>query len=349
MKQVFAFISGRSGEGQSTIAAELAFEWVKRGASACILTHRRRIDTMGFDCFELAGLGTAPDGRRDLSALAADLDQLEDYDHFLLDLPPDGVDLAVAAGQAGAGVVVPMRVEQGSFSEFSGLFREVARRPLPQPLRLVLNQVRQPAAATEAAERLMGSVEKKLGLSTRLAAALPWDGDLAAMETSTALLGTTLPTAALVQAIPALADALAEPAADIQAPAAKGFWASLLAALRQPPAADSAPIELSEPLADGSAAAETPALTEIPALAETPSGAAAAPAGAPELAAQLDRIAAGLETLGAEVARLRRGLVAKFEIVEEGEDGGRKQGAGEAIPLDFESFRQSRGKTASKE
>jgi hypothetical protein len=353
MTRVFAFIGGPSRVGQSTIAAELAFEWVKRGASACILTTRRQIEPMGFDCFELPSLAPpdTTDGQRDLATLAADLAQLEDYDYFILDLPSGSADLAIAAGLSGADLVVPMSIEQGALSEVSGMFKQIARRPPPRPLRLVLNQVRNPAAATDAAERLISSIEEKLKLPARLAATLPWDPDLATLKGPSALLSMTQPTAALVRAIAPLADDLdgnAETAAPL--PVAMVFWEQFQTLLQQPIAEAAAPLELSDPVqppaapapaapAPATPAPATPAPATAPQTAVAPVQMVSA-APAPELAAHLDRIATSLEQLNKEVARLRSGLAGKFEF-EDDEDGeGRREGAGEPIHLDFESFRR---------
>jgi MinD-like ATPase involved in chromosome partitioning or flagellar assembly len=329
MTRVFAFIGGRPQVGQSTIAAELAFEWVKRGASACILTTGRRADAMGFDCFELASLAPPKAGRaRDLAALAADLAQLEDYDYVLLDLPPGSVDLAIAAGLSGAELVVPVSIEQGALSELGGMFKAIARRPPPRPLRLVLNQVRSPAAAAEAAGRLMTSVGKKLKLSVDLTATLPWDPDLAALADAAVLLGTTLPAAALVQAIGSLADALNGGGnAEGPVPVAMVFWEQFQTLLQQPAAPEADPIDLSEPL-----------VPPPPRAAASAEMAGAAPA--PELTAILARIAASLERLSDEVGLLRRGLAGKFEFEDQ---AGRREGMGAPIRLDFEGFRRARG------
>lgn len=143
MTRVFAFIGGSPGVGQTTLAAMLAFEWVKRGASACILTTKCQIEAVGFDCFKIKGLAPQEDGgRRDLAALAADLAQLEDYDYFILDLPPGSVDLAIAAGFSGATLIVPVRIEQTALGEVGAVFKALARHPPPQPVQLVLSQVR---------------------------------------------------------------------------------------------------------------------------------------------------------------------------------------------------------------
>ncbi|MEJ2639162.1 MAG: hypothetical protein P8010_06265 [Desulfosarcinaceae bacterium] len=162
MKRVFAFIGGPKA-GQSTLAAELAFEWVKRGASACVLTTREPVEARGFDWFTLSGLAPPQAGtQRDLARLAADLTQLEDYDYLILDLPPASVDLAVAAALSGAELVMTLNIEQGALGEeISAMFREMARRPLPRPLKRVLNKVRNSKAAADAAERLIASIAKK--------------------------------------------------------------------------------------------------------------------------------------------------------------------------------------------
>ena len=343
MNRVFAFIGGRPRVGQTTIAAELAFEWVKRGASACVLTTRHQIEAMGFDCFELPGL--APPGgagrQRDTAILASDLAQLEDYDYFILDLPVGSTDLAMAAAHSGAELVVPISIEQGSLGEVSGMFKQIARRPPSRPLHLVLSQERNTTAAAAAAERLIASIRAKRPLPTRLCATLPWDRDLAAIEEPSALLGMTLPTAALVRAIVPLADALDE-AADALPPAAipdaGAFWERFLAHLNQPSPEDAAPLELSEPVA-------TPA---GPVTATRPPATAPQAASAPELAAQLDRIATSLELLSKEVVRLRSGLAGKFNLEVDEEGAGRREGAGEPIPLDFESFRQGRSSGGGK-
>lgn len=351
MTKVFAFISGRPQTGQSTITAELAFEWVKRGASACILTTRHQIEAMGFDCFALDSLAppSATGGRRDLTTLVADLSQLEDYDYFILDLPVGSLDLAIAAGLAGADLVVPISIEQGALGDVSGMFRQIARRPPLRPLRLVLNQVRNRAAASDATKRLIASIETKLHLPARLAANLPWDADLAAIEAPTDLLGMTLPTAALVRAIVPLADALEKDAleedaldadtdgaaaSNVPLPSATIFWKQFQTHLSQPAPQAEAPLELSEPV-------PTPA---APRTAPRPPAAALQAASAPELAAQLDRIATSLELLSKEVVRLRSGLAGKFDFEDDGEGKGRKEGAGEPILLDFDTFRQAHGK-----
>lgn len=358
MTKVFAFIGGHSRVGQSTIAAELAFEWVKRGASACILTTRRQIEAMGFDCFELPSLAP-PDttgGQRDLTRLASDLAQLEDYDYFILDLPAGSADLAVAAGLSGADLVVPIGIEQGTLGEVSGIFKRIAHRPPLRPMHLVLNQVRNPAAATDAAERLISSIEEKLKLPARLAATLPWDPDLAALKEPTALLGMTLPTAALVRAIAPLADALdSDAATDAPLPVAMVFWEQFQTLLRQPVAADvappvaasveeaDAPLELSDPLPSPRA----PAVTAVSSTTAAPIQMVSA-APSPELAEQLARIATSLERLTEEVMRLRSGLANKFEF-EDDEDGeNRKEGAGEPIRLDFDAFRRARSNAKDK-
>lgn len=358
MTRVFAFIGGSSRVGQSTIAAELAFEWVKRGASACILTTRRRIEAMGFDCFELPSLAPADtaDGQRDLAALASDLAQLEDYDYFILDLPAGSADLAIAAGLSGADLVVPISIEQGALGEVSGIFKQIARRPPPRPIRLVLNQVRNPAAATDAAERLISSIQEKLILPARLAATLPWDPDLAAQKESTALLGMTLPTAALVRAIAPLADVLdGDAQTEVPLPVAMVFWEQFQTLLRQPDVVDvssqetapdqetAAPLELTDPLPSPRA----PAVTTARPTAATPVQMISA-APSPELAEQLARIATSLEQLTNEVMHLRSGLASKFEF-EDDEDGeGPKEGAGEPIRLDFDAFRRARNNEKDK-
>lgn len=349
MTKVFAFISGRPRTGQSTITAELAFEWVKRGASACILTTRHQIEAMGFDCFALASLAppSATGGRRDLTTLVSDLAQLEDYDYFILDLPVGSTDLAIAAGLAGGDLVVPISIEQGALGEVSGMFRQIARRPPLRPLRLVLNQVRNPVAASDATKRLIASIEAKLQLPARLAANLPWDSDLAAIEAPTDLLGMTLPTAALVRAIAPLADALEKDAleedaldgdadggvsSDAPLPSATIFWEQFQTFLSEDAMPqEAAPLELSDPLPSPVGTAGRAATQAC----ATPS---------PELADQLARIATSLEQLSREVVRLRSGLAGKFDF-EDDEDGeGRKEGAGEPILLDFDTFRQAQGK-----
>ena len=351
MKRVFAFIGGRPEAGQSTIAAELAFEWVKRGASACILTTRRQIDTMGFDCFELPSLAPAAGGGREMGALSTDLAQLEDYDYLALDLPPASIDLALAAGLSGADLVIPMCIEQGTLAEVGGMFREIARRPPPRPLHLVLNQVRDAKAATEAAQRLMASIERKLELPARLAAVLPWEPDLDALDPS-ALLSMSLPTADLVRAIPPLADSLegAGGTGQNSMPAA-AFWERFQTFVQESsrePASSRGPDSPGEPAPSGEPgepiALSEPVAAPSPPQKPRPSSAmqpAAAPN--PELTAHLDRIAASLESLSKEVARLRSGLAGKFEFEDDGEGEGRKEGAGEPISLDFDGFRRGRG------
>lgn len=230
------------------------------------------------------------------------------------------------------------------------MFKQIARRPPPRPLRLVLNQVRNPAVATDAAERLISSIEEKLKLPARLAATLPWDPDLATIEEPSALLSMTQPTAALVRAIAPLADDLdgnAETAAPL--PVAMVFWEQFQTLLQQPIAEAAAPLELSDPVQPPAAPAPaTPAPATAPQTAVAPVQMVSA-APAPELAAQLDRIATSLEQLSKEVARLRSGLAGKFEF-EDDEDGeGRREGAGEPIHLDFESFRRARSDGKIKE
>ncbi|MDJ0781677.1 MAG: hypothetical protein QNJ22_06875 [Desulfosarcinaceae bacterium] len=341
MTRVFAFIGGRPQVGQSTITAELAFEWVKRGASACILTSRSQIETMGFDCFELSELAPPEaGGQRNLSALAADLAQLDDYDYFILDLPPGSVDLAIAASLSGAELVVPLQVEQGALSDVGALFREIARQPPPRPIQLVLNQVRNSAAAIAAAERLIASIEQKLKLRAHLSATLPWDPDLAALQDPSALLSMTLPTAALVRAMPELADALNGDATAATAPVTMVFWEQLQTLLQQP-AARSLPsrkqrLEHQPPLSieseDASHGQTPPAVAPIP-----------------ELATQLNRIASSLASLTEEVGRLRSDLTAKFDLGDEGDPEGRRKGGGEPIKLDFEEYRRSHRAAQTRE
>jgi hypothetical protein len=357
MTRVFAFIGGGSQVGQSTIAAELAFAWVKCGASACVLTAKRRIEAMGFDCFELAGLAPRGDrGQRNPAALAADLAELEDYDYFLLDLPPGSIDLAVAAGLSGAELVVPISVDQGALGEVGPVFRELARRPPRQSIHLVLNRVGDVAAATDAAQRLMARLERKLKLSTRLAATLPWDRDLAALNDPSTLPSMTLPKAPLAGAIPLLADTLiGEATKGAPTLVAMVFWEQFQTLLQHPGAAKpiaaasakrTAPAS-AKPTAAASAERTAPASAKPTAAASAKPTAAAqatATAAAPELTAELARIAAGLEQLNEEVRRLRHGLAGQLGVAEDGEGEGQEGAVGEPIRLDFEAFRRSRDK-----
>jgi MinD-like ATPase involved in chromosome partitioning or flagellar assembly len=353
MTRVFAFIGGCSGVGQTTLAAALAFEWVKRGASACILTTQCQIEAMGFDCFEIQGLAPQADGgRRDPAALAADLAQLADYDYFILDLPPGSADLAIAAGFSGATLVVPVRIEQTALGEVGAVFKALARHPPTQPVQIVLSQVRDVVTAGDAAERLRTRIVKKLGVATRLAAILPWDPDLDAMADPSILPSMALPTSPLVRAIPQLADSLTGDSADVTpAPVAMVFWEQFQTLLQQPqptpdrlaigPQPEDLPIELLDPVPPSAAISPE-------AVAWSPSNAAVSdpsPAKAPELTAELARIAGCLEQLTEEVRRLRRGMADKFGFGD-GFDGSGQTGVpGEPIHLDFEGFRRSRGKT----
>jgi MinD-like ATPase involved in chromosome partitioning or flagellar assembly len=338
MKRIFAFVGGRARVGQSTIAAELALEWGKRGARACILTTRGRIASMGFDSFTLSSLAPPPDGGpRDLASLAADLGQLEDYDYIILDLPPESVDLAIAAGLSGAQLVVPLPIEEGPLHDISAMFQEMARRPPLRPLQLVLNKVRNAEAALNNAERLIASMAKKLKLPARLAATLPWDPELAALEEASPLVSATLPTAALVQAMPLLAEALdQEAASDQAAPVAMVFWEQFQTLLQQ--LQNEAPflLELTDPVAaDGAASSaggpKAPMASQRPGVVVTPA-----------LTDELARIAGHLEQLGDEVRRLRRGLARKLEFEDDAEEARRRGRAGKAIRLDFDAFRRSR-------
>jgi MinD-like ATPase involved in chromosome partitioning or flagellar assembly len=351
MTRVFAFIGGSPGVGQTTLAAMLAFEWVKRGASACILTTKCQIEAVGFDCFEIKGLAPQEDdGRRDLAALAADLAQLEDYDYFILDLPPGSVDLAIAAGFSGATLIVPVRIEQTALGEVGAVFKALARHPPAQPVQLVLSQVRDAVTAGDAAERLRTSIAKKLKVATRLAAVLPWDLDLDTMADPSTLPSMALPTAPLVSAIPQLADSLAGDTADVTpAPVAMVFWEQFQTLLQQPLSASAPshrgaqpitpPIELLDPVSPSASPKEVawaPSEVAVP----DPS-----PATAPELSAELARIAGCLEQLTEEVRRLRSGMADKFGFGDALDRPSQTGAPGEPIHLDFEGFRRSQGKT----
>jgi hypothetical protein len=364
MTRVLAFIEGCSRVGQSTILAELAFELVKRGSSVCILTAKRSVEAKGFDCFELAGLAPPGDrGQRDPAALAADLAQLEDYDIFLLDLPSASADLAIAAGLSGAELVVPIRLDQGALGEIGAVFKALARRPPPRPFRLVLNQVRDAAGATAAAERLLVSLAKRFKIEARLSAILPWDPGLSALDDSSALASTTLPTTPLVRAIPPLADALSEDADnETPTPVATAFWEQFQTHLQQPASAQPGAAALAQPDTPSSAqmkgaitgqrktaAPVTAHSTKPPEPGAPPPAPGAQAAPAPGLPTELARIAAGLEQLTAEVRQLRHGLATKFGFAEDADGETPPGGADEPIRMDFEAFRRSRGKTKTDE
>jgi MinD-like ATPase involved in chromosome partitioning or flagellar assembly len=339
MKRVFALIGGRRA-GQSTLATELALEWVKRGASACVLTTREQVESTGFDCFSLPVLAPPRTGKqRDLARLAADLTQLKDYDYILLDLPRGSVDIAVAAALSGAELIMTLNFEQGALGgEIGAMFREMARRPPQRPVQLVLNKVRNSEAASDAAERLMANLSKKLNLSARLAASLPWDPDLAALEEASPLVSVILPTAALVRAVPSLADALnGDAAQDEPAPVAMVFWEQFQTLLQQFQKETDAPLELSDPVY---AVADLPASSDEPPRAPQAKQ-APVPAATPALTAELARIVAHLEALTDEVRRLRLELARKFESENGVDERRRRAGGGEPIRLDFEAFRRS--------
>ena len=310
-------------------------------------------------CDQLRGAirgGTLQAGTRLPSSrnLAADLAKLDDYDYFILDLPPGSVDLAIAAGFSGATLVVPVRIEQEALGEVGAVFKALARHPPTQPVQLVLNQVRDAVAAGDAAERLRASIVRKLKVATRLAAALPWDPDLDAMADPSTLPSMALPTAPLVRAIPQLADSLAGDTADLApAPVAMVFWEQFQTLLqqRQPAPAqldraaqpETLPIELLDPV---SVPASPKAVAWVP-----PKAAVSDPpqATASELTAELARIAGCLEQLTEEVQRLRSGMAEKFGF-SEGLDGPGQTGAsGEPIHLDFEGFRRSREEAETDE
>jgi hypothetical protein len=282
---------------------------------------------MGFDCFTLPGLAPLQAGpQRDPARLAADLTQLEDYDYMILDLPPGSVDIALAAALSGAGLVITLDIEQGALGEeISAMFREMARRPPPQPLQLVINKVRYPDAAADATQRLIDNIAKKLNLSARLAASLSWDPDLAA----------------LVKAVPSLADALnGEAALGDAAPVVMVFWEQFQTLLQQFQKETDAPLELSDPVK---------AVASAPTSPDEPAGAPQAkqtpvPAATPSLSAELARIAGHLEQLTEEVRFLRRELARKFQSENGVDERQPRARIGEPIRLDFESFRRSHRK-----
>jgi hypothetical protein len=342
MKRVFAFI-GSAQVGQSTIAAELAFEWVKRGASACVLTTREQVESMGFDCIAVPGLVPPRAGvQRDLARLATDLSQLEDYDYLILDLPPGSVDLAVAAAFSGAELVMTLNIEQGALGEeISIMFRELARRPPPRPLMLVLNKVHNSQAASDAAERLIANIAKKLKLPVRLTVNLPWDPDLDTLEEPTGLISPALPKPAQVKAIPALVDALdGDTTLDDAAPVAMVFWEQFQTLLQQLQKDETPPLEL----ADRVSGTQTASSSSADSFAGSPLNRTHGTVTNPALTAELARVAAGLEQLTGEVRRLRRGLARKFEFEADGNDPHPGEEGGDPIRLDFESFRRSRSK-----
>jgi hypothetical protein len=127
------------------------------------------------------------------------------------------------------------------------------------------------------------------------------------------------------------------------------FWEQFQTLLQQPLSApaplnsgaqtETPPIELLDPVSP-SASPKKVAWAPAELAVADPS-----PATAPELGAELARIAGCLEQLTEEVQRLRSGMAEKFGFGD-GLDGPGQTGApGEPIHLDFEGFRRSRAKT----